>query len=149
MQSRSWSGSTRLSAQPQLEERSCKRPLRSNGDEATPPENPGCLSSWEERKRRGRGTGAREQAEEGGGFGVPAAANLKPKDDQVAPPAVVELGIGLPALGLGSCAHRKAWLGLCAGVWAAVPRNRANQRRVDGKLGTMPERGPRCAGRRG
>ena len=35
------------------------------------------LSSWAERKRRGRGTGARKQAEEGGGFGAPAAANLK------------------------------------------------------------------------
>ena len=31
----------------------------------------------------------REQAEEGGSFGVPAAANLKPKHDQAAPPAAV------------------------------------------------------------
>ena len=90
MQSR-WSGSTGLSVQRQLEERGCKRPLRSNSDEATPPENPGYLSSWAERGRRGEGTGAREQAEEGGGFGVPAAANFKPKDDRAAPPAAVEL----------------------------------------------------------
>ena len=62
VQSRNWSGSARLSVQRQLEERSCKRPLRSNTDRATPPENPGCLSNWAERRRRGRGTGAREQA---------------------------------------------------------------------------------------
>ncbi|CAE7366879.1 unnamed protein product [Symbiodinium sp. KB8] len=68
-----------------------------------------------------------------------AAANLKPKDDQAAPPAGVELGIGLPVLALGNCAHSKAWLGLCAGVWSATSRNQANQRRVDGELGTMPE----------
>ena len=139
MQSRGWSGSTGLSAQRQLEERGCKRPLRSNSDEAAPTENPGCLSTWAER-RRGRGTGAREHAEEGGGFGVPAAANLKPKDDQAALPAAVELGIGLPAFAPGSCAHSKAWLGLFAGAWFAIPRNRANQRSVDGKLVTMPER---------
>ena len=41
--------------QRQLEERSCKHLLRSNSDEATPPENPGCLSSWAERRMRGRG----------------------------------------------------------------------------------------------
>ena len=140
MQSRSWSGSTRLSMQRQLEERGCKCPLRSNSDEADPPENPGCLSSWAERRRRGRSAGAREQAEEGGGFGIPAAANLKPKDDQAAPPAAVELGIGLPALAPGSFAHSKARLGLGAGVWSAIPRNRANQSRIDGELGTMPER---------
>ena len=80
-----------------------------------------------------------EQAAEGGGFGVPAAANLKPTDDQAAPPAAVELG--LPALAPGSCVPSKAWLGLCAGERSAIPRNKANQRNVDGKLGTMPERG--------
>ena len=79
------SRTTRLSVQRQLEERGCKRTLRSNSDEAAPPENPGCLSSWAERRWRGRGTGARKLAEEGGGFGVPAAANLKPKNDQAAP----------------------------------------------------------------
>ncbi|OLP78568.1 hypothetical protein AK812_SmicGene41240 [Symbiodinium microadriaticum] len=134
------SRTTRLSVQRQLEERGCKRTLRSNSDEAAPPENPGCLSSWAERRWRGRGTGARKLAEEGGGFGVPAAANLKPKDDQAALPAAVELGIGLPAFAPGSCAHSKAWLGLFAGAWFAIPRNRANQRSVDGKLVTMPER---------
>ena len=46
-------------------------------------------------------------------------------------------------LGWQLCAQQglaSAWLCLCAGVWSAIPRNRANQRRVDGKLGTMPER---------
>ena len=51
----SWgsSGSTGFSVQRQLEERGCKRPLRRNSDEATPPERPGCLRSWAERRRRG------------------------------------------------------------------------------------------------
>ena len=56
------------------------------------------------------------------------------------PPAAVELGIGLPALAPGSCAHSKTRLGLCAGVWSAIPRHRANQSRIDCELGTMPER---------
>ena len=80
---------------------------------------------------RGRGTGAREQAEEGGDLGVPAAANLKPKDDQVAPPAVVELGIGLPALAPGSCAHSKAWLGICAGVWQRTAAHACDERALE------------------
>ena len=41
---------------------------------------------------------------------VPAAANLKPKDDQPAPPAAVELGIGLPAFAPGLAGS------LCQGV---------------------------------
>ena len=84
--------------------------------------------------------GWREQAEEGGGFGVPAAANLKPKHDQAAPPAVVKLGVVLPVLAPGSCAHSSAWLGLRAGVRSAVPRKGADKRSIDGELGAVPER---------
>ena len=57
---------------------------------------------------------ASSEAEEGGGFAVPAATNLKPKHDQAAPPAAVKLGVSLPALAPGSCAHSSAWLGLGA-----------------------------------
>ena len=89
---------------------------------------------------RGRGAGSREQVEQGGGFGVPAAANLKPKHDQAAPPAAVKLGVSLPALPPGSCAHSSAWLGLCVGVRPAVPRKGADKRSIDGELGTVPER---------
>ena len=89
---------------------------------------PGCLCSRAERSRRGRGAGSREQAEEGGGFGVP-------RPDQAVPPAAVKLGVSLPALAPGSCAHSSAWLGLCA-----VPRNGADKRSIDGELGALPER---------
>ena len=72
---------------------------------------------------------------------MPAAANLKPKHDQAAPPAAVKLGVSLPALAQGSCAHSNAWLGLCAGVRSAVPRKRAD------KLASTASRVPCQSGR--
>ena len=51
--------------------------------------------------------GAGEQAQEGRGFGGPAATGLQADDDEEAPTAPVELGVGVPAFA-GSVADRSA-----------------------------------------
>ena len=67
VQFRGWSGSTRLCMQRQLEERGCKRPLRSKSNEAALPVQPGGAQQAWQRRGLARAGGGRRRLQRASG----------------------------------------------------------------------------------
>ena len=136
-----WGGasSTGLRRDGELEEGSRKRALRSDGNDATPPEDPSSLGKG---PQRGGGAGrprTSKEAHEGGSFRVPAPPDFKPENDEPTPPTAVKFGISLPALAARSVAQGTARVGGSPGLRQPLARHRADEGRIDRELRAMPE----------
>ena len=117
--------STGLRRDGELEEGSRKRALRSDGNDATPPEDP---SSLGRNPQRGGGAGCSrtsKEAHEGGSFGVPAPPDFKPENDEPTPPTAVKFGVNLPPLAARSVAQGTARVGGSPGLRQPLTRHRA------------------------
>ena len=123
----------------ELEEGSRKRALRSDGNDATPPEDP---SSLGRSPQRGGGAGrprTSKEAHEGGSFRVPAPPDFKPENDEPTQPAAVKFGIGLPPLAARSVAQGTARVGGSPGLRQPLARHRADEGRIDRELRAVPQ----------
>ena len=139
MQSWGCASSTGLRRDGELEEGSRKRALRSDGNDATPPEDP---SSLGRSPQRGGGAGrprTSKEAHEGASFRVPSPPDFKPENDEPAPPTAVKFGISLPPLAARSVAQGTARVGGSPGLWQPLARHRADEGRIDRELRAVPQ----------
>ena len=91
----------------------------------------------------GGGTGGPrpgEEANKGGCFLSPTSANLESENDQATASAAVDLGVRLPAFAPRSIADGPTRAVFSSVMRAAISGHRADERRVNGKLCSVPKR---------